>query len=69
MPKRAYWEKCAVGRVLRELAEDTPDGTNVVFLRRGSPAETRLQFINAGKAHCVARCGGCPLTENWTPPA
>lgn len=71
MPKRIkrYWEGCRVGKALRRVIEEHSEGSKVTFLRKGCAAETRLAFINAGKAHCVARCGGCPLTENWTPPA
>lgn len=31
-------------------------------------AVARDPLINAGKAYCVARCGGCRLTAGWSPP-
>lgn len=68
MPKRAYWEKCERGKLLRAVMADAlPE--NVVILRLGSEQEARLALIEAGKRYCVARCGGCPLTREMTPPA
>jgi hypothetical protein len=48
------------------MAEALPD--NVVFIRRASEQEARIALIAAGKAYCVQRCGGCPLTEGYVAP-
>lgn len=66
MPKR-YWEKCVRGKLLRKvIAEGLPD--NVVMINRRPEQALRLQLIEVGKASCVAKCGGCPLTEDVAPP-
>lgn len=42
------------------MAEQPP---NVVLLR----PEERANEIEFGMAYCVRKCGGCELTEGWTP--
>lgn len=67
MGSKAYWEKCATGKALRTLIEDTlPE--NVHVLRRPAEAVARAELIRAGKAYCLATCGGCPMTDNVPPP-
>ncbi len=57
-------KRCPRGRLLRALMRDGEMGANVIPLRV-DPAEerTRLALISAGKAYCVAKCGGCELTR------
>lgn len=64
---KPYWRTCVRGKLLRKvMAEAMPE--NVVFIRRRSEQEARLALIDAGKAYCVARCGGCPLTDGYVAP-
>lgn len=65
---KPYWQKCPRGKLVRRVMADAlPD--NVVVIRRSSEQEARIALIAAAKAYCVARCGGCPLTEGFVPPA
>lgn len=52
---------CPRGIRLRELLSDLPP--NVVALR----PEERSREIEFGMAYCVRTCGGCELTEGWSP--
>lgn len=56
---------CARGELLRLLvSEGDPE---VPLLRPTAEDTARLAFIDAGRRYCLARCGGCALTEGWTP--
>ena len=68
MPKRAYWEKCERGKLLRKVIAELPP-SNVAYLWKGSEVEARIGLVRAGLAYCRARCGGCPLTEKPPPMA
>lgn len=64
---KPYWEKCKRGKLVRAvIAEALPN--NVVILTKASEQEARLTLIDAAKAYCVRRCGGCPLTEGYVLP-
>lgn len=64
---KPYWKSCPRGKLLRRvMAEALPD--NVVIIRQRSEQEARIALIGAAKAYCLARCGGCPLTEGYVPP-
>lgn len=57
---------CEQGELLRRLIRG--GDTNVVSLRPSEVERARHVLINAGRAYCMARCGGCPLTEGYVPP-
>lgn len=60
-PKRPAPE-CPHGKRLRRL---------VAALDDAEPDErgAGMALIDAGKAYCVATCGGCALTVGFSPPA
>lgn len=60
---KPYWEKCLTGKALRTLAEEALPA-NVHVLRRPAEAVARAELIRAGKAYCLATCGGCPMTKD-----
>lgn len=60
--------ECEQAVFLRRLIAQT-GGDNVVRLRPSLAEESRQRLIEAGKAHCVATCGGCALTAGFVPPA
>lgn len=68
MPK-PYWEKCSVGKALRRSMEEAlPPGVVVMWGANRRVDDARLALVDAGKQYCLARCGGCPLTEGYVPP-
>lgn len=58
---------CPRGELLKLLISEA-DPT-VPILRPTEMDRARLACINANKAYCLARCGGCALTVGWNPPA
>lgn len=65
---RAEPPVCEQAKFLRRLIEQA-GGANVVRLRPSLAEESRQRLIWAGKAHCIAQCGGCALTDEMSPPA
>lgn len=64
---KPYWKSCSRGKLLRAVVKEAlPD--NVVIITRASEQEARIRLIDAGKAYCERRCGGCPLTKGYVPP-
>lgn len=59
-------EPCLQGRLLKMLIAEG-EGPNVVPLRPSAMEDTRRALILAGKRHCIAKCGGCPLTDEMPP--
>lgn len=59
---------CEQGRLLKKLIAEG-EGPNVVRLRPSLAETSRVALIDAGKRYCLARCGGCPLTDSLLPPA
>lgn len=65
--RRADRTPCPRGELLKLLISE---GGPSVFKLNPTPEDVaRLAAINANKAYCVARCGGCALTVGWIPPA
>lgn len=56
---------CPRGALLKLLIEEAGPA---VSLRPTPEQAARAAFIDAGKAYCIAKCGGCPLTEGYVPP-
>jgi hypothetical protein len=54
-------EGCPRGALLKLLIAEA--GANVTALRPTEIEARRAEFIEAGKAYCEARCGGCELTR------
>lgn len=69
MPKRPYWQRCRTGKAVRAaMREALPENVLVMWGANRAVDEARLGVIAAGKQYCIARCGGCPLTEGYVPP-
>lgn len=67
--KRPYWQKCKTGKLLRaQMREVLPDNIIVGWGVHREVDDARLRVIDAGKQFCLAKCGGCPLTEGYEPP-
>lgn len=66
---KPYWEKCVRGKLLkRVLAEALPANVMALWGANRKMDDARLLLVDASKQYCVARCGGCPLTEGYVPP-
>lgn len=57
--------RCPRAKLLRRIIAESE--TNVAAIVPTEEEVARAVFIEAGKAYCVARCGGCALTEGWAP--
>lgn len=66
---KPYWEKCSQGKLLRAvMAETLPPNVIALWGANREVDDARLRLVDAGKAYCIARCGGCPLTAGYVPP-
>jgi hypothetical protein len=64
--RRLLNEPCPRSRLLRKLIAEAPKG---VAILRPTPEEmARNALVNAGVAYCLAKCGGCALTDAWSAP-
>lgn len=64
--RRAEKVPCPRGELLKLLISEADPA--VPILRPTAMDEARLACINANKAYCLAKCGGCALTVGFMPP-
>lgn len=66
---KPYWQKCKRGKLLKSVMRDSlPADVLVLWGANRKMDDARLRLVDAGKQYCIARCGGCPLTEGYVPP-
>ena len=58
---------CPRAELLRSLILEADP--SVPILRPSPVDHARSVLINAGRAYCLAKCGGCALTDGLKPPA
>ena len=67
--EKPYWEKCKRGKLLRlVMSEALPPNVLPMWGVRRDMDDARLAIVDAGERYCIAKCGGCPLTEGYVPP-